>query len=97
MSWWDNAVSLHRDNNMVPIVTWREMKAEMRHCFVLPNYTWSLYDKLTNLKQGLIVLSGDGADYAVHEGVQTSGADYVTISFWTYISALPHCSPSSVQ
>jgi hypothetical protein len=29
------------------------MKAEMRHRFVPPNYTWSLYDKLTNLKQGL--------------------------------------------
>jgi hypothetical protein len=35
---------------MIPIVTWRDM---MRHRFVPPNYTWSLYDKLTNLKQGL--------------------------------------------
>jgi hypothetical protein len=33
MSWWDNVVTLHRDNNMVPIVTWRDMKAEMRHRF----------------------------------------------------------------
>jgi hypothetical protein len=46
MSWWDNAVSLHRDNNMIPIVTWRDMKVEMWHCFVPPNYTRSLYDKL---------------------------------------------------
>jgi hypothetical protein len=51
MSWWDNAVSLHRDTNMVPILTWRDMKEEMRHCFVPTNYTRSLYDKLTNLKQ----------------------------------------------
>jgi hypothetical protein len=53
MSWWDNAVHIRRDNNMVPILTWHDMKAEMRHLFVPPNYTWSLYDKLTNLKEGL--------------------------------------------
>jgi hypothetical protein len=53
MSWWDNVVSLRRDTNMVPILTWRDMKAEMRHRFVLPNYTRSLDDKLTNLKQGI--------------------------------------------
>jgi hypothetical protein len=53
MSWWDNAVNLCRDNNMVPIITWRDLKAEMCHHFVPPNYTWSLYDKLTNLKHGL--------------------------------------------
>jgi hypothetical protein len=29
------------------------MMAEMRHCFVPPNYTRSLYDKLTNLKQSI--------------------------------------------
>jgi hypothetical protein len=51
MSWWDNVVSLRRDNNMVPILTRDDMNAEMRHRFVLPNYTWSLYDKLTNLEQ----------------------------------------------
>jgi hypothetical protein len=50
MSWWDNAVNIHHDNNMVPILTWREMKAEMQYRFVLPNYTRSHYDKLTNLK-----------------------------------------------
>jgi hypothetical protein len=38
---------------MVPILTWHDMKAEMRHRFVPPNYTRSLYDKFTNLKQGL--------------------------------------------
>ena len=52
MSSWDNACSICRDNNMVSILTWRDMKAEMRHCFVPANYTRSLYDKLTNLKQG---------------------------------------------
>jgi hypothetical protein len=50
MSWWDNVVSLRCDNNMVPTLTWHDMKAEMRHRFVSPNYTWSLYDKLTNMK-----------------------------------------------
>jgi hypothetical protein len=29
------------------------MKEEMRHRFVPANYVHSLYDKLTNLKQGL--------------------------------------------
>jgi hypothetical protein len=53
MSWWNNVVSLCHDNSMVSILTWHDMKAEMRHHFVPPNYTWSLYDKLTNLKQGL--------------------------------------------
>jgi hypothetical protein len=53
MSWWDNVVSLCHDNSMVSILTWHDMKAEMRHRFVPPNYTWSLYDKLKNLKQGL--------------------------------------------
>ena len=28
MSWWDNACSIRRDNNMVPILTWRDMKAD---------------------------------------------------------------------
>jgi hypothetical protein len=50
MYWWDNAVNIHRDNNMAPILVWRDMKAEMQHRFVTPNYTGSLYDKLTNLK-----------------------------------------------
>jgi hypothetical protein len=52
ISWWDNAVSLRRDNNMVLIIAWRDLKAEMRHRFVPPNYTRYLYDKLTNLKHG---------------------------------------------
>jgi hypothetical protein len=56
MSWWDNAVNISRDNNVVPILTWRDMKAEMQHHFVPPNYTLSLYDKLTNLKQDLRLL-----------------------------------------
>jgi hypothetical protein len=50
MSWWDNVVHIRCDNNMVAILTWHDMKAEMQHCFLLPNYTRSLYDKLTNLK-----------------------------------------------
>jgi hypothetical protein len=50
MSWWDNAVNIRHDNNMVPILTWRDMKVEMQHRFVPPNYTRSLYGKLTNMK-----------------------------------------------
>jgi hypothetical protein len=52
MSWWDNAISLRRDNNMVLIIAWHDLKADMRHHFVPPNYTRYLYDKLTNLKHG---------------------------------------------
>ena len=44
--------SARREANDVPILPWREMKAEMRHCFVPRNYIRSLYDKLQNLKQG---------------------------------------------
>jgi hypothetical protein len=51
--WWDNVVHIRCDNNMVPILTWHDMKAKMRHHFVPPNYTRSLCAKLTNLKQGL--------------------------------------------
>jgi hypothetical protein len=50
MSWWDNDVTIRRDNNMVPILAWHDMKQEMRHRFVPPSYSRSLYDKLTNLK-----------------------------------------------
>jgi hypothetical protein len=53
MSWWDNVVTIRHDNNTVPILTWHDMKVEMRHHFVPPSYTWSLYAKLTHLKQGL--------------------------------------------
>jgi hypothetical protein len=53
MSLEDNVVSLRRDNNMVPILTWHDMKAKMRHCFVPHNYTRSHYVKFTNLKQGI--------------------------------------------
>ena len=50
--WWDGLVSARREANDVPILSWREMKAEMRHRFVPRNYILSLYDKLQNLKQG---------------------------------------------
>jgi hypothetical protein len=43
--------------SLVPaIVTWRAMKEEMQHRFVPANYVCSLYDKLTNLKQGLKIV-----------------------------------------
>ena len=50
--WWDGLVSARREANDVPILFWREMKAEMRHRFVPRNYVCSLYDKLQNLKHG---------------------------------------------
>ena len=42
----DGLVTARRDANELPILSWREMKDEMRHRFVPRNYIRSLYDKL---------------------------------------------------
>jgi hypothetical protein len=51
--WWDHVCNAHVIDRVPAIVTWRAMKEEIRHRFVPANYVPSLYDKLTNLKQGL--------------------------------------------
>ena len=42
LRWWDSIVSNRRDDNELPVLTWREMKAIMRARFVPTNYLRSL-------------------------------------------------------
>jgi hypothetical protein len=51
--WWDHVCNARVIDRVPAIVTWCAMKEEMWHRFVPANYVRSLYDKLTNLKQGL--------------------------------------------
>jgi hypothetical protein len=54
--WWDHVCNARVIDRVPAIVTWRAMQEEMRHHFVPANYFRSLYDKLTNLKQGLKIV-----------------------------------------
>ena len=56
LRWWDNLVQQRREDNAVPILTWREMKAIMHARFVPPNYLRTVYDKLQQLKQGVMTV-----------------------------------------
>jgi hypothetical protein len=51
--WWDNILQSRLEAREPPITTWRGMKEAMRAHFIPRNYIRSLYDRLTNLKQGL--------------------------------------------
>jgi hypothetical protein len=51
--WWDNIVQSRLEAREPPIITCRGMKEVMRAHFIPRNYIHSLYDRLTNLKQGL--------------------------------------------
>jgi hypothetical protein len=51
--WWDNIVQSRIEARDPPISTWRGMQEAMRARFIPRNYIRSLYDRLTNLKQGL--------------------------------------------
>src|SRR3954465_12998855 len=52
--WWHGLVAARREANLVPITTWQEMLHHMHHRFVPRTYRRSLYDKLQNLKQGVL-------------------------------------------
>ena len=52
LRWWDSIVRERREDNELPILTWRHMKEIMRARFVPTNYLRTVYDKLTQLKQG---------------------------------------------
>ena len=45
-----------REDNELPILTWRRMKEIMRARFVPTNYLQTVYDKLTQLKQGSLTV-----------------------------------------
>ena len=52
LRWWDSIVCNREEDGDPPILTWRDMKQVMRDRFIPRNYIRSLYDKLTQLKQG---------------------------------------------
>src|SRR3954465_3160969 len=52
LHWWDALVQNRRDDNDLPVMTWREMKRIMKERFVPTNFLRSVFDKLTNLRQG---------------------------------------------
>ena len=56
LRWWDNLVQQRREENGLPILTWREMKAVMHARFVPTNYLRTVFDKLTQLKQGTMLV-----------------------------------------
>jgi hypothetical protein len=49
-------VSAREEDGELPIITWRAMKAAMRARFVPTNYLRSVFDKLTQLKQGVMTV-----------------------------------------
>ncbi|KAK1643949.1 hypothetical protein QYE76_061754 [Lolium multiflorum] len=53
LRWWDGVTHARQEDNELPVLTWREMKASMQARFVPTNYLRSIYDKLTLLRQGV--------------------------------------------
>ncbi|KAK1601894.1 hypothetical protein QYE76_017599 [Lolium multiflorum] len=56
LRWWDALVQNREEDGELPIITWRAMKAAMRARFVPTNYLRSVFDKLTQLKQGVLTV-----------------------------------------
>ncbi|KAK1628072.1 hypothetical protein QYE76_002387 [Lolium multiflorum] len=56
LRWWDALVQDREEDGELPIITWRTMKAAMRARFVPTNYLRSVFDKLTQLKQGVMTV-----------------------------------------
>ncbi|KAK1664885.1 hypothetical protein QYE76_053044 [Lolium multiflorum] len=56
LRWWDGLVRAREEDGELPIITWRTMKAAMRARFVPTNYLRSVFDKLTQLKQGVMTV-----------------------------------------
>ncbi|KAK1681163.1 hypothetical protein QYE76_042011 [Lolium multiflorum] len=56
LRWWDALVQDREEDGELPIITWRAMKAAMRARFVPTNYLRSVFDKLTQLKQGVMTV-----------------------------------------
>ncbi|KAK1613255.1 hypothetical protein QYE76_036928 [Lolium multiflorum] len=53
LRWWDGVTRARREDNELPVLSWREMKAIMQARFVPTNYLRSIFDKLTLLRQGV--------------------------------------------
>ncbi|KAK1661953.1 hypothetical protein QYE76_050112 [Lolium multiflorum] len=50
LRWWDGVTRARQEDNELPVLTWREMKAIMQARFVPTNYLRTIYDKLTLLR-----------------------------------------------
>jgi polyribonucleotide nucleotidyltransferase len=50
--WWEQLLRAREEDGEDPIITWQEMKREMRICFVPKHYRRDLFNKLQNLRQG---------------------------------------------
>ncbi|KAK1613813.1 hypothetical protein QYE76_019330 [Lolium multiflorum] len=53
LRWWDGVTRARPEDNELPVLSWREMKAIMQARFVPTNYLRSIFDKLTLLRQGV--------------------------------------------
>ena len=56
LRWWDALVQHRREDNELPVMDWHEMKQIMKARFVPTNYLRSVFDKLTQLKQGTMTV-----------------------------------------
>jgi hypothetical protein len=56
LHWWDNILKQRRAARELPVLQWREMKEIMQAHFVPTNYLRSFFDKLTQLKQGVLTV-----------------------------------------
>jgi hypothetical protein len=56
MCWWDNILKQRRAARELPVSQWREMKEIMQARFVPTNYLHSVFDRLTQLKQGFLTV-----------------------------------------
>jgi hypothetical protein len=56
LRWWDNILNQRRVARELPVLQWREMKEIMQARFVPTNYLCSVFDRLTQLKQGFLTV-----------------------------------------
>ncbi|KAK1644214.1 hypothetical protein QYE76_062019 [Lolium multiflorum] len=56
LRWWNGVTRARQEDNELPVLTWREMKAIVQARFVPTNYLRSIYDKLTLLRQGVNIV-----------------------------------------
>jgi hypothetical protein len=56
LHWWDNILTQRRAAHELPVLRWTEMKEIMQARFVPTNYLRSVFDRLTQLKQGFFTV-----------------------------------------
>jgi hypothetical protein len=56
LRWWDSILKQRRAAHELPVLQWRERKEIMQARFVPTNYLRSVFDILTQLKQGVLTV-----------------------------------------